>query len=322
MCILIALTGCAKEKKTGDDAFGGAGDAFSGKITISGAWALYPMVLKWAEAYQKKYPGIRIEVSAGGAGKGMADALNRAVDLGMISRDINSSEIEKGAWWVSVVKDAVIPTINEKNPIKNFLASRGLTREEFKQIWLDGKISNWGVFDPKKTKGRINVYTRCDACGAAETWAKFIGGSQEDLQGIGVFGDPGLADAIRNDQLGIGFNNVNYVYDAKTRKPIPGISPLPIDINGNGKIDAHEEFYSDRTSLVKAIAENRYPSPPARNLHLVSKNIPEHKAVLQFLVWVITDGQKHVPEAGYIPLPEEQLKKKAMELQNRLNDSK
>lgn len=38
---------------------------------------------------------------------------------------------------------------------------------------------------------------RSDAAGAAETWAKYFGERQEDLKGIGIFGDPGLAQAIK-----------------------------------------------------------------------------------------------------------------------------
>lgn len=44
-----------------------------GTITISGAWALYPMVVKWAEEFGKAYPGVKIDVAAGGAGKGIAE---------------------------------------------------------------------------------------------------------------------------------------------------------------------------------------------------------------------------------------------------------
>ena len=40
----------------------------------------------------------------------------------------------------------------------------------------------------------------------------FLGKKQEDLLGIGVFGDPGLNEAVRKDALGIGFNNINYAY--------------------------------------------------------------------------------------------------------------
>ena len=64
----------------------------------------------------------------------------------------------------------------------------------------------------------IHVYTRSDAAGAPETWAKYLGKKQENLQGIGVYGDPGLLDAVVKDPLGIGYNNLNYAYDPKTGK--------------------------------------------------------------------------------------------------------
>ena len=47
---------------------------------MSGAFALYPLANKWAEEFQKIHPDVRFNISAGGAGKGMADALARAVD--------------------------------------------------------------------------------------------------------------------------------------------------------------------------------------------------------------------------------------------------
>ena len=43
-----------------------------------------------------------------------------------------------------------------------------------------------------QSKEKINVYTRSDACGAAEMWAKYMGKKQEDLKGIGIYGDPGM----------------------------------------------------------------------------------------------------------------------------------
>jgi phosphate transport system substrate-binding protein len=307
-CIIITLFlayGCSKGTNSPDTS------AAAGRITISGAWALYPMAVTWAAEYQKKYPDVVIDISAGGAGKGMTDALTGTVDLGMVSREINNAEIQKGAWWISVVKDAVIPVMNEKNPLRDEIKKRGLTKNEFNQIWISGKITTWNIFVSSETRYPIHVYTRSDACGASETWAKYVGGMQEDLKGAGVYGDPGLADAVRNDIIGIGYNNVNFAYDGKTKKPIAGIIPIPIDMNASGRIEPDENFYTDRDSLMKAIAENKYPSPPARNLHLVSRGIPGKKQVIQFLLWVLGEGQQFVPEAGYIRIPGEQLKKQA-----------
>ncbi len=79
-------------------------------ISISGAFALYPLVVKWAEEYKKEYPEIRFNISGGGAGKGMADALSGAVDLGMFSREIHQAEKDKGVWWIGLTIDAVVPT--------------------------------------------------------------------------------------------------------------------------------------------------------------------------------------------------------------------
>ncbi len=271
-------------------------------ISLSGAFALYPLAIKWSEEYQKEHPTIRFNISGGGAGKGMADALSGAVDLGMFSRGIAQEEKDKGVWWVGLTIDAVIPTISDQNLYLSILKKRGLTKEEFSAIFIDGSIKDWGELLKESTKTDIKVYTRSDACGAAETWAKYLGGKQENLKGIGIYGDPGLAEAVVKDHAGIAFNNTIFAYDIKTGKKRPGIEVIPIDINGNGKIDPEEDFYETFEGVLKAIADGVYPSPPARELYFVSKGKPEKQATLDFIKWTLTDGQKFVTEAGYVPI--------------------
>ena len=113
---------------------------------------------------------------------------------------------------------------------------------------------------------------------------------------------------------GSAINNINYAYDAGTKKPIEGLSALPIDLDGNGRIDEKENFYTSRDSIMKAIADGQYPSPPARNLHLVSGGKPKNEQVIKFLKWILTDGQKFVDQAGYIPLSSEILTQQADKL--------
>lgn len=281
----------------------------SGSISISGAFALYPLAQKWAEEFCKIYPNVKIDVSAGGAGKGMTDALSELVNLGMISREISQDEMDKGAWYVPVTKDAVVPVINEYNPALQDLVNTGLTKEKLQGIYLTGEITDWGTAVGKKSiTGKINVYTRSDACGAADVWAKYLGEKQEDLLGTAVSGDPGVTEAVKNDKMGIGFNNIGYAYDATTKYVTAGIKILPIDFNGNGIIDDNEYFYQKKDSIVKAIADGRFPSPPARDLYFVCKGKPENEIVVAFLKWVLTDGQKYVAEAGYINLTDEKIK--------------
>src|SRR5512137_855872 len=73
-------------------------EKLSGQLSISGAFALYPMTIKWAEEFRKINPGVRIDISAGGAGKGIADALSGMVEIGMVSREIYQEELKKGAF--------------------------------------------------------------------------------------------------------------------------------------------------------------------------------------------------------------------------------
>jgi phosphate transport system substrate-binding protein len=89
--------------------------------------------------------------------------------------------------------------------------------------------------------------------------------------GIGIFGDPGVADAVIKDAAGIEYNNTNYVYDIKFGNKRPGIEVVPIDINGNGTFDAEENFYDKLELVLKSIADEIYPSPTVRELYFVSK---------------------------------------------------
>ena len=281
-----------------------------GQISLSGAFALYPLAVKWAEEFKILHPGVKIDVSGGGAGKGITDALAGVVDLGMVSREIKPEEVSKGAWFVAVAKDAVVPTINAKNPKIKELLAKGLTQAVAEKIFITQEYKTWGQVLGVQSNIPIHLYVRSDACGAGETWAKYLGNKkQEDLKGTGVFGDPGVASAVQKDPIGFGYNNIAYAYDLKTKRPNPGILVLPIDVNNNGKIDGAENFYGTSTQLISAIAQGKYPSPPARDLYLVSKGKPTNPDVVAFLKFILTEGQKYNVPNGYISLPGDKLSK-------------
>jgi phosphate transport system substrate-binding protein len=285
----------------------GAEQNLQGTITISGAFALYPMVMKWSEEFRRLHPQVRFDISAGGAGKGIADALADMVDIGMVSREVHPAEIQKGAWFIPVAKDAVLPVVNRGNPLFAELMKKGMKKADFIRIWLNENPPTWNEILGGKDNVQLHVYTRSDSCGAAETWALYLGKKQEDLMGIGVFGDPGLNEAVRKDALGIGFNNVNYAFDAATLKPMTGTAILPIDLNENGRIDADENFYANRDAVVRAIADGKYPSPPARDLYFVCHGRPQTQLLAVFMKWVLSAGQKYAGEAGYIALADAKL---------------
>lgn len=277
-------------------------DNLKGEISLSGAFALYPMAVKWAEEFKKLHPNVRIDISGGGAGKGMTDALAKVVDLGMVSRDIHDVEKKNGAVAFAVIKDAVVPTINASNPVMADIKTKGLKKNIAEKVW-NKQCDTWGEILGTASKVPVHVYTRSDACGAAETWAAWFGKRQEDLQGTAVFGDPGVAAAVQKDKVGIGFNNVAYAYDQKTKRPYEGMAVIPLDVNGNGKIDPEEDFYDNSMKLITAIIKGKYPSPPARNLFLVSNGVPVKPEVIEFLKFILTKGQDYALSTGYIRLP-------------------
>ncbi|MBO4611815.1 MAG: PstS family phosphate ABC transporter substrate-binding protein [Bacteroidaceae bacterium] len=298
---VLGISSCGdKKQQTGED-------GLSGEISLSGAFALYPLAVQWANDFQALHPGVTIDVSAGGAGKGITDALAQVVDFGMVSRELGEAEIANGAVGFAVAKDAVVPTINANNPVLDDLLKHGVTRDMLISLFITGKTKTWGEVVETGDKTPVSVYTRSDACGAAETWALYLGKKQEDLLGTAVFGDPGLAEAVQKDVNAIGLNNIGFAYDIKTGKTHPGLLVAPIDVNENGQIDPEEDFYATKQGVVEAIKDGRYPSPPARDLYFVSKGVPTNPVVVEFLKYILTEGQKANEAQGYIAIPQEKL---------------
>lgn len=303
LILSIICSACAPKVKEVYDEKNG----FVGTISISGAFALYPIVVLWGEDFKKLHPNVRFNISAGGAGKGIADILTNMTDIGLVSRDLHPQEVEKGAYPIFVAKDAVLGTFNSSHPNANLIKERGLTQEELENVFIHSRYKTWKAIDNRFSDSPLGVYVRSDAAGAAETWAKFFDKTQEDLKGVGIFGDPGVAQAIKDSPNAIGFNNINYVYDLQTKKTTSNIEVIPIDQNNNGKIDPEENFYADLDELTEAVALGKYPSPPTRELLFVIKNDNTSKLIKEFIRFILDKNQQgYLLENGYVPLTDQQ----------------
>ncbi len=285
-----------------------AQESLSGTISISGAFALYPMMTVWAEEFQKIHPNVQFDIQGGGAGKGMTDTIAGAVDIGMISRAIKPEEESQGIFWISVTKDAVFPVISAQNPVAVDLIAKGITKDMFHKIFVTGEIKTWGeVIGKPEIKDEIHVYTRSDSAGAADIWAQFCGGkAQTDMlsTAIGINGEPALVDTVIKDPLGIGFSNLNSTFDLNSGKLVGGALVPPIDVNGNGQAESGE-YFQNKAEAVTAVSSGKYPSPPSRFENLVTKGNPAG-LTLEFITWILTDGQQYLDAAGYVPLTADQ----------------
>ena len=271
-----------------------AGERLSGSLTVSGAWAIYPTAVAWAEAFQKKYPGVRIDISAGGAGKGAADTIVGLADIGMVSRDPDPAELQKDILAVYILKDAIFPVISEKNFYLKELSEKGIKRQALADIYIDGTATRWSRIIEAKADKPIHVYTRSDSSGAAASWAAYFGKKQEDLRGVGVYGDPGLLDAVKRDPVGIGYSNFGFVF-TREGPVLPGLKVVAIDMNENGKADP-DEICETRARAVAAIAAGRYPAT-RKNYFFIRKNAAPLTG--EFIRFVLSEeGARIVDEVG------------------------
>jgi len=275
---------------------------------------LYPVTIVWTDAYKKAHPDVIFDISAGGAGKGFTDALSGMVDLGMFSRELTPVELKKNVWYIAVAADAVFPIVNANHPKINELLKFGFTQTEFATLFLQEKkeflLDSNITLEPFKAV----IYTRSDACGSAQVWSAYLKSNQESLKGIGVYGDPGITEAVKRDKHGFGYNNMVFVFNHDNGKVQDGIKIIPIDVNSNGIIDSDEDFYTSVESINKAINEKKYPTPPSRLLYFVAKGKPDNENVKTFLRWILTDGQQMLTQNGYIPLSDEMVKEQLKKL--------
>jgi phosphate transport system substrate-binding protein len=278
------------------------GDTLSGTITVSGAFALYPLMSVWSDEFHKLHPNVEFDISGGGAGKGMTDALSGAVDIGMVSRKVKPEEESQGAFTIPVVKDAVFGVISASNPVAKEIVAQGIKQETLRKIFITGEIKTWGeVVGKPEVTDAIHVYTRSDSAGAADIWAQFLGGkTQSDIQGVGVNADPGLLDTVVKDPLGIGYNNLGFAFDLATGKQAIGALVIPIDADADGKAN-ETELLDSLAKATAAVSDGTYPSPPGRVENLVTKGKPSG-LTQAFIQWILSDGQKLVGQSGYVEL--------------------
>ncbi|HRH61343.1 MAG TPA: hypothetical protein PL045_12270, partial [Chitinophagaceae bacterium] len=137
---------------------------------------------------------------------------------------------------------------------------------------------------------------------------------QANLTGTGIAGDSALTAMVKKDTNAISYSNSVFVFDSYSGEKFPGIETVPIDLNGNNKIDSAENFYHDLSAFLQAVHDEKFPSPPARNLYFITAKRPMSPEIMEFFKWVLRDGQKFLASAGYVPLKPAELKEQVMKV--------
>lgn len=111
----------------------------SGKVVLAGSTSVAPVMGKIAEAYMKLNKDVDVEVQEGGSSAGMTSAIEGACDIGMASREVKASEIEKGLTSTTMAIDGIAVIVNKDNTLAD-----DLTSEQIKGIYL-GDITKWSL---------------------------------------------------------------------------------------------------------------------------------------------------------------------------------
>lgn len=108
----------------------------SGKITVAGSSSVTPLMEKLAEAYQKKNSNVKVQVQESDSTTGITSTIEGVCNIGMASRDLESSEKSKGVKSQEIARDGIAVIVNNSNGLDN------ISSDTVKKIYT-GKITEW-----------------------------------------------------------------------------------------------------------------------------------------------------------------------------------
>ena len=303
LCLSL-LPGCGRGKteKSTDAIEESPVTAISGNISVSGAFALAPLAKKWAYDFMKLHPEVKIEVVETGTGKGLDALIEKRVQLAMISRPLLDEERDAGIWVVPVAKDGVAPIVNQKNPYLKKLLRQGLSPDEFQKIFIADKPVKWSEFLDTAGSEKVMVFSRADESGAADMLARFLFKNPEDFRGTKVTGDYEMIKRIQENPLALGFCNFSFAFNGLNGERTDNIQVIPFDLDYDNELDRKEIPFKNLEEAHRSVWLGIYPDMLCRELTFGSLGKPTDPAIIEFLKYVITDGQEEVKNAGLCKL--------------------
>ena len=279
ICSLIFLTSCSSNTTEPN-----SGAAY---IENKGSDTIVNLALAWAERYQAEHPDVRISVTGGGSGTGIASLINGTVDIANASRQIKEEEIAEaesnGVQPLEhiIARDAIAVIVNAENPVSQ------LTLQQISDIY-SGKITNWSevggedrpiVRLSRETNSGTHVYF-------LETVLRM--GNSEDktlfsMDTLLLPSSEGIIAEVRQNPNAIGYDGLGYV---------------PEDL----KMIAIAEKDGGAYVLPSIPTVNDKTYPIARDLYMYTDGEPTG-VVKEYLDWILAvEAQEIVAELGFVPV--------------------
>ena len=280
--LIWALVGCGFRDPFADGGGSGAAQIIENK----GSDTLVNLALAWAEAYIELRPDVRISVTGGGSGTGIAAMINGTVDIANASRAMKTVEIDaskaNGITPIEfvVARDAIAVVINPANPVDE------LSLQQISDIYTR-KITNWSEVGGDDRP--IVLLSRESNSG---TYVYFLenvvrlGDKKSDLlfspDTLLMPSSEGISTEVRQNPNAIGYDGLGYVTDDQKVVAV-----------------AREADGPYVRPSIDTVNDGSYPI--SRPLYMYTAGEPEGE-VKTYLDWVLGGGQELVPVLGFVPL--------------------
>ena len=261
-------------------------DSTANYIENKGSDTIVNLALAWAETYQAEHADIRISVTGGGSGTGIAALINGTVDIANASRKIKEEEVaeaqSKGINPMEhiIARDAIAVIVNPRNPVSS------LTLQQISDIY-SGKTTRWtdlgGEDRPivklsRETNSGTHVYF-------LETVLRL--GSKEDktlfsMDTLLLPSSEGIISEVRDNPNAIGYDGLGYVPEDLKMIAIAKES-------GAAYVLPSIETVNDKSYAI------------ARDLYMYTNGQPAG-AIREYLDWILSEqAQQIVAELGFVP---------------------
>lgn len=283
MALAVAVAAACATPRSGPPPDALAGQTLENK----GSDTMVNLALAWAEAYQGLHPEVRISVTGGGSGTGLAGLIQGTVDLANASRQIKPEEIaEAQANGIEptefiVARDAIAVIVHPSNPVDE------LTLGQISAIY-SGEIRNWS-----EVGGEDRPIVRLSRETNSGTHVYFLetvlrGGDPENEtlfspDTLLLPSSEGIIAEVRQNPNTIGYDGLGYV--------TPDVKVIAVTaVEGEPAV-----LPSSAT-----VASQQYPV--ARDLYMYTPGAPEG-LVADYLEWILgQEGQRLVDELGFVPV--------------------
>lgn len=273
-------------------------NSLSQKSTLSvlSSPELYNLAAKWATEYQHLYPGREINIINSG-NTGTAGLIESGASFGIVSGEHTLAPQWANVWKMAVGRDIIVPVINSENPFLQEISLQGVTSEEFARIISDQDQRVWGNMIENGQNFPVHLYILNDATAMAAV-KDFLNLNQFPAEGIYYKSAEEIIASVQNDPYAVGFCKMVNIINPATQGMVENISLLPIDKNGNGKIDHMEKIFDNLDAFARGVWIGKYPRSLYRDVYVVSLVQPENESETALLKWILSDGQQFLYTNG------------------------